>query len=142
MPSTDDVLKAARELGDLVSETDVAEKYRASIARLDKDTDAQRAVADLNRFIMSLAQKQQAGQPIEVAEKQQLETLQTAVVMHPTLRSFQQAQVDFVDLLRKVDEAIQEANELPEPDMAPGGDAGAGAATGPMPGGAGVILGV
>jgi cell fate (sporulation/competence/biofilm development) regulator YmcA (YheA/YmcA/DUF963 family) len=92
-------------------------------------------MADYQRFATDLIRKEQQGRPIEVAEKHKLEQLQTAVVTNPVLRSFQMAQMDLVDLLRKFDEQITgEAgvDEGPEPAAGPGGPGGPGAGASPL----------
>lgn len=107
MPTTDDILTKARELGGLIAAHDAAVKLAATMDRLQKDTDAQRAVNDLNRHYDAVARKQAEGKPIEVEDKRKLETLQLAVAKNPVLRDLQTHQMDYVDLLRQVDDAIQ-----------------------------------
>lgn len=124
MASTDDILSKARELGELIQQHEAAKKLEDVLKRLEQDEQAQRALNDYNRHLQTLAEKQQQGKPIEVEEKQQLEQLQKQVVMNPLLRDFQTAQMDYVDLMRKVDEAMTGRT---------GGAGGAGAeATAPL----------
>ena len=130
MPTTEEIMDQAKALGEQIAEHESAKKFIDAVSRLEKDTEAQRAVNDLNRLINSLAQKQQSGGAIEVEDKRKLEELQTAVVMHPVLRSFQTAQMEYVDLLRKVDEAMISQTDLPEPEAGPGGEAAGGQAGG------------
>lgn len=117
MASTDEILRKARELGELISQHESARKLEDVLKRLEQDAEAQRALNDYNRHLQTLSEKQQQGQPIEVEEKHRLETLQRQVVMSPVLRDFQTAQMDYVDLMRKVDEAMT--------GQTPGGAAGA-----------------
>jgi len=111
MPSTQDILTRARELGGMIAEHDTAKKLAAAVERLQKDTDAQRAVHDLNRHYQAVAEKQAAGKPIEVEDKRKLESLQLAVAKNAVLRDLQVLQMDYVDLLRQVDDAIQGEGE-------------------------------
>lgn len=83
---------------------------------------------DYNRLLQALAQKEAGGRPIEVEDKRKLEQLQGAVVRNPVLRDLQVAQMDYVDLLRQVDELIQGG----APDAAPGPGGGG---PGGVPGG-------
>ena len=106
MPTTEDILDAAKKLGEMVAEHDAAKKLESAISALQKDTAAQQAMTEFNQHLQALAQKESAGQPIEVEDKRKLESLQQAVVMNVMLRNFQMAQMDYVDLLRKVDEQI------------------------------------
>lgn len=110
MSTTDDVLKKARELGDLIAGHPATKKLEGVLQNLQGDTDAQRALNDYNRHLQALAEKEQSGRPIEVEDKRKLEQLQGAVVRNPVLRDFQMAQMDYLDLMRQVDEATQGAS--------------------------------
>lgn len=113
MTTEDSILSAARQLGAQIAQTPAAQRLTQVARELEKDLDAQRALTDLNRHAEAIAQKQAAGQPIEVQDKRQLESLQQAVVRNPLLRDFQAAQMDYIDLMRRVDQAIQgEGSEL------------------------------
>jgi cell fate (sporulation/competence/biofilm development) regulator YlbF (YheA/YmcA/DUF963 family) len=111
MATTQEILTAAREVGKLIASHDSARKVEAAMAKLQNDVEAQRVLNDYNRHLQKLGEKEQAGKPIEVAEKQQLEKLQNAVIRNPVLRDFQMAQMDYLDLMRKVDEAMAGAPE-------------------------------
>lgn len=106
MASTDEIIEQATKLGELVADHAAAKRLASAVSALQNDLEAQRAMTDLNRFATQLDTKARSGQPVEVAEKHKLEALQTAVVTNPLLTGFQQAQMDYVDLLKKVDDAI------------------------------------
>lgn len=125
MATTQEILDAARKLGELIASHEATERYRETIENLQDDTEAQRVLTDLNRHISTIAEKEQKHQPVEVEDKQKLEQLQKAVIRHPLLQKFQMAQMDYVDLLRKVDDAM---TQQAEPAEAPPG-------TTPPPGG-------
>ncbi|MEX0654531.1 MAG: YlbF family regulator [Phycisphaeraceae bacterium] len=117
MASTDDILQAARELGEQISQHEAAKKFEAVIARLRDDQEAQRLLNDYNRHLQTLSEKEMNQQPIEVDDKARLSELQKKVVTHPVLRDLQRAQMDYVDLMRRVDEAMTGQT----PDAAPAG---------------------
>jgi len=106
MASTDEIMKQATKLGELIAEHETSRRLEKAVAGLQADLEAQRAMTDLNRYAQSLETKARSGQPIEVAEKRKLETLESAVVANPLLVGLQRAQMDYVDLLRQVDGAI------------------------------------
>lgn len=125
MANTEEILSDARELGKKIATHAAAAKLEEAIRKLQADVEAQRALNDFNRHMAKLSEKEAAGQPIEVADKQQLEKLQGAVIRNPLLRDLQIAQMDYSDLMRKVDEAMagtHEANEAPPgaPVFSPG----------------------
>jgi cell fate (sporulation/competence/biofilm development) regulator YlbF (YheA/YmcA/DUF963 family) len=127
MATTQEILTAAREVGKLIASHDSARKVEAAMAKLQNDVEAQRVLNDYNRHLQKLGEKEQAGKPIEVAEKQQLEKLQNAVIRNPVLRDFQMAQMDYLDLMRKVDEAM-----AGQPEQQPAGIAQAPAGGAPV----------
>ncbi len=121
------ILAKARELGEMISEHDAAKKLEDVLKRLEQDPDARRILNDYNRHLQTLAEKQQQGQPIEVDEKHKLEQLQKQLVTNAVLRDFQTAQMDYVDLMRRVDEAL--SGQTP---AGGGGAAGSAAAGSPL----------
>ncbi|MEO0514590.1 MAG: YlbF family regulator [Planctomycetota bacterium] len=100
------ILDAAATLGQLIAEYPATQKLEGLVKQLEADTDAQRLMNDLNRHNQTLAEKQAKGEPIEVDDKRKLQELQQAVGVNPILRDLQMAQMDYVDLMRKVDERI------------------------------------
>ncbi len=120
MSTTQDILDAARKLGEMISQHDAAQKLESALTKLQDDQDAQKALNDYNRCLQTIAEKEAAGQPIEVEDKRQLESLQAEVIRSPVLRDFQVAQMDYVDLMRKVDEAMAGPRDAASPMVDPG----------------------
>ena len=110
MASTQEVLEAARHLGDLIEGHDAALRMSKALDQLNDDKAAQHALTQLNEHVEALSLKEQNHQPIEPAEKAKLRDLQAGLAKSATLRDLQVAQMDFADLMRQVDEAIS-----PEP---------------------------
>lgn len=106
MSSTEEILRQARELGRLIATHETSDRLEETISRLHKDVEAERVLNDYNRIVAKLAQKEMEGQPIEVEEKRHLERLQRQVASNPLLRELQVAQMDYLDLMRRVDEAM------------------------------------
>ena len=111
MATTQEILDAARALGKLIATHDAARKFDKCLTKLGADRDAQRLLNDLNRHTGLVAEKEQKGQPIEVDDKRKLEKLQGEVVRNSVLREFQILQMDYLDLMRKVDEVISVRTE-------------------------------
>ena len=108
MATTQEVLAAARDLGELIAKHDSAQKFEEILKKLEVDVEAQRLLSDLNRHVSTLAEKESGNQPIEVEEKRKLETLQGEVSRNVVLRDFQMVQMDYVDLMRRGDQAISD----------------------------------
>ncbi len=106
MATDDQIMKAAGELGELLGKHPKVGRLEAAISKLKEDVEAQRALNDLNRHLQTVAEKEMSGQPIEVADKRKLQELQTSVVHNLVLQEFQLAQMDYVDLVRRLDDAM------------------------------------
>ena len=106
MATEQEILETATKLGEMIAATPAAQKMAEVMAELEKDIDAQRLVNDLNRHAQTLQEKQAKGEPIEVEDKQKMDELQQGIARSKVLRDMQMAQMDYVDLMRKVDEAI------------------------------------
>ena len=113
MATTEEILDAARQLGTLIGSHEAAKKFADVMGRLREDEDAQRLLNDYNRHLNTIAEKESAGSPIEVDDKKKLETFQTQVMTHDLLRDLQMVQMDYVDLMRRVDEAMSDSRPAP-----------------------------
>lgn len=106
MASEAQIIQTAQEIGKQLAGHPKVVRLEAAVQKLRGDTEAQRALNDLNRHLQAVAEKEMAGQPIEVSDKRRLQDLQNAVVHNLVLREFQLAQMDYVDLVRKLDDAM------------------------------------
>lgn len=106
MTTTDEILQAAKDIGKLVASHQAAKRFHDTLETLRGDTDAQRLLNDYNRHLGSISEKESAGKPIEVEDKRKLEDLQSQVMQHPLLKNLQIVQMDYIDLMRKIDDAI------------------------------------
>lgn len=124
---TQQIMDEAVKLGQLVAQHPAVARYKQARETVDKDPEATRMLSDLDRQIENLTRQQQSGLPITDAQQQQLEFMQNRIVSHIKIKALNLAQVEFVDLLRRVTQTIQ--RQLTEsPTAAPGpGPAGAAA---------------
>ncbi len=106
------VLEKAAELGTLIADHSATKRLKEATGKLESDTDARSAMQQYQQTLMTLARKEQSGQPIEVAEKRALETAQTAVVHNLTIKQYQVAQMDYADLVRKLDAKVYKDDPL------------------------------
>lgn len=106
MTSTEQIVKAATELGRLIAEHDAAKKFDEMTKKIRDDTEAQRLLTDYSRHMQTIQEKQAAGKPIEVEDKRRLEKFQQDMVANSLLRDLQLIQMDYLDLMRRVEEAM------------------------------------
>ena len=119
MATTQQIMDAADDLGKLIAEHESTKKLADISKQFREDTDAQRIVNDYSRQLAAVQKKQEEQQPIEVEDKRKLEQLQQAMIGNTLLRDMQIVQMDYLDLMRRVDEAIQGAGDQPLPGAGP-----------------------
>jgi cell fate (sporulation/competence/biofilm development) regulator YlbF (YheA/YmcA/DUF963 family) len=122
---TQQIMDEAEKLGQIVAQHPVIARYKQAQKSLADDADANRLLADFERQIEALSRQEQSGMPVTDSQRMQLETVQGRIVSNLKIKAWNQAQVEFVDLLRKVSQTIQ------RPLQEPTGQAAAGAAGGP-----------
>jgi cell fate (sporulation/competence/biofilm development) regulator YlbF (YheA/YmcA/DUF963 family) len=124
---TQEIMAAAGNLGALIATHPTVTSYKETIRQLDLDVGAKSLLQQYEQLIETLSMKEAQMQPIEVAEKKQFEQLQQSIMMNPTLKKFATVQGEYMDLMKKVQETINDgmAGKLP-----PAGQGGGGAAGG------------
>jgi len=126
MATTQEIIDAAVQLGKLIATHQAAIGFDDTVKQFKDDVEAQRLMTDYQRHLAKISEKESKGEPIEVEDKRQIEKFQGEVIRHPVLRDLQIKQMDYLDLMRRVDEAIASRS-------APGG-AAAGSSLGDLAG--------
>ena len=104
---TQHIMEEAEKLGRLVAQHAAVARYKQAQKLVADDPEAGRLLADMDRQIEALSRQEQAGLPITDAQRSALEASQNRVVSHLKIKNWNMAQVDFVDLLRKISQTIQ-----------------------------------
>ena len=123
---TQQLMDEAAKLGELVAQHPAVTRYKDARKAVEQDADAGRLMAEFDRQIEALTRQQQSGLGVTDAQQQQLEALQSRIVSHLKIKALNLAQVEFVDLLRKITQTIQKPSNLSEGASAAAGGAGAG----------------
>src|SRR5438067_12943533 len=126
---TQQILDEANKLGQLVAQHPAVERYKQAQKAVADDPDANRAMADFERHLETLGRQEQSGMPITDAQRQQLEAVQSRIVSNLKAKALNMAQVEFIDLLRKVNQAVQ-GKVVDAAGGAGGGGAGAAGSRG------------
>ena len=123
MPSDmSQVMEAAQKLAELVAQHPAVQKYKQAQRAVADDPEAARMLADFDRQLQRLAQQQQSGLAVTDAQQEQLENLQSKIVSHLKVKALNMAQVDYVDLRRRIGAAIDSAvQDRPAAAAGPGG---------------------
>jgi cell fate (sporulation/competence/biofilm development) regulator YlbF (YheA/YmcA/DUF963 family) len=131
MADTQEILRAAGNLGAMVATHPTVASYKETIRQLDLDVAAKGLLQQYEQLIETLSMKEAQMQPIEVAEKQQFERLQQSIMMSPMLKKFATVQGEYMDLMKSVQEAINGGMSGKLPAAAPGEGGGEGAGGAP-----------
>jgi len=102
-----EIVQAAEKLGQLVAQHPAVEKYKQAQKAVADDPEASRLLADFDKQIEALARQEQSGMHVTDAQRSALESLQSKIVSHLKVKALNLAQVDFMDLLRKVSQTWQ-----------------------------------
>lgn len=125
MPAdTQQILAEADKLGQLVATHPAVQRYKDAQRAVAADPEAGRLLADFDRTLEALGRQEQAGMPVTDAQRMQLEGVQSRIVSHLKIKALNLAQVEFVDLMRKVVQAVQGQSQ--------GGAAGGGPGAAPQ----------
>jgi len=130
MPAdTQQILDEAGKLADMVAQHPAVENYRKAQKSLADDPDASRAMSEFNRMLETLARQESQGMPVTDAQRSQLEALQGRIVSNIKVKAWNMAEVDLMDLLRKVNQTVLSkiSDAAPGAGHGPGAGAAAGA---------------
>ena len=122
---TDQIIQEAEKLGQLVAQHPAVARYKQAQKSVAEDPEAGRLLADFDRQLETLARQEQAGMPVTDAQRMGLESLQGRIISHIKIKNLNMAQVEFVDLLRRVTQTIQrQVMDVPGAAGAAGGPGG------------------
>jgi len=113
MATTQEVLEAARRLGRLLREHEARQRLAEVSQALEADADATRLAREYDEHLQMIADKERRGSPIEVEDKRKTESLRQRVASHPLLQRVQMVQMDYMDLVRKVDALVEDPDASP-----------------------------
>jgi cell fate (sporulation/competence/biofilm development) regulator YlbF (YheA/YmcA/DUF963 family) len=100
-------MDAAEKLSQMVNDHPATAKFKAAQKSVSDDPDAGRLLADFDRQIETLGRQEQSGVPVTDAQRTQLEQMQSRIVSHIKIKNLNMAQVEFIDLLRRINQTIQ-----------------------------------
>ena len=104
---TQQLMEEAEKLGLLVAQHPAVERYKQTQKSVAEDPDASRLMADFERTLAKLDQQAQSGMPVTDAQRDSLEAMQSKIVSHIKVKALNLAQVEFIDLLRRITQTIQ-----------------------------------
>ena len=109
------ILALAQRLGKAVADSPQAKALREARKELDKDEVISKLLGEFRAQSEKVAKLEHEKKPVEVADKHNLQDLQGRLISDETFKKFTAAQVEYVDLMRNVNETLRK--ELSETEM-------------------------
>jgi len=103
-----DIIQLAEQLGKAISDSPEAGALRAARKHLAEQPELAQLMQDYQSHAAKMDQLQQANKPIEVDDKHKLRELQQKLVASVTFKAFSEAQMEYVDLMRRVNQSVQQ----------------------------------
>ncbi len=113
MADQDMLLTEAKKLGSVIGRQAPVRNYRELSRQLELDIGARSLLEQFERAMEVLAMKEASGQPLDISEKQKIQSLQQSVSIHPFLKKLIASQIEYMDLMRAVQDAITEGVNQP-----------------------------
>jgi cell fate (sporulation/competence/biofilm development) regulator YlbF (YheA/YmcA/DUF963 family) len=102
-----DCIELATRLGKAIADSPQAAALRAARDALNARPEIAAMLQDYHQQAEKVAKLEEEQKPVEVEDKHKLQSLNDQLVSSDAFKQFQAAQVDYVDLMRKVDEALR-----------------------------------
>ena len=100
-------MDAAEKLGKMLVDHPAVKRYQQAQKAVAEDVEATRLLQQFDKTLEALSRQEQSGMPVTEAQQQQIQALQSRIVSHLKVKNLNMAQVEFMDILRKVNQTIQ-----------------------------------
>ena len=101
------ILGLASRLGQTIAESTAAKALQAARQAVDADKELQQVMRDYRQQADKLRKLEQETKPIEPEDKRALEAMNQKLAASEKFKTLTAAQMEYIDLLRKVNEAVQ-----------------------------------
>ena len=102
-----DIIELAQRLGKSISESTQAANLMAARAEMDKQGEIVQLLKDYQAQAGKIAESEHENKPVEVDDKHKLQELHEKLVASDVFKKFTAAQVEYIDLMRQVNETLQ-----------------------------------
>ena len=101
-----EIVELAERLGKAIASSAQAGNLRAARKAMDAQPAIAGALNDYQAQAEKVAKLREENKPIEIDDKHRLQELQDKLLAQEVFKKFTAAQVEYVDLMRKVNQAI------------------------------------
>jgi cell fate (sporulation/competence/biofilm development) regulator YlbF (YheA/YmcA/DUF963 family) len=105
----DKLEETARELGRMLKESEEYKRFLKASDAFAEDKDLKAMLKTLSEKERAIEEKMRKGTPVEVEEKQEVSQLRENTQAHPTYAEFLAAQSEYLTLMKRVNDAVNEA---------------------------------
>jgi cell fate (sporulation/competence/biofilm development) regulator YlbF (YheA/YmcA/DUF963 family) len=105
----EDALAAAAELGRRIAQDEAFRRLRAAEDAVQGDAASQKILEEFDRQRRKIEALERARKPVEPEDKREMVRLSDAVHGAPQLQELVRAQADYMELMNRVNKAIQQA---------------------------------
>lgn len=103
---SDAIIELAKRLGKAIADSPTASNLRDAQKVLDGEPEATQLLKDFQVHSDKIAESEAQQKPVEVQDKHKLQELHDQLVASDVFKKYTAAQVEYVDLMRKVNDAI------------------------------------
>jgi cell fate (sporulation/competence/biofilm development) regulator YlbF (YheA/YmcA/DUF963 family) len=102
----DPIIDLAAKLGKAIGQSQQALALRAAREEMHKQPELEKLLQQYQEQAQKIGQMEDENKPIEVEDKRRLQELHDKLVASEVFKKFTSVQVDYVDLMRQVNEAL------------------------------------
>jgi cell fate (sporulation/competence/biofilm development) regulator YlbF (YheA/YmcA/DUF963 family) len=107
------IIEMAAQLGRRIAQSPQAAKLRAAREAMNKRADLTQLLKDYRAQADKIADLEEAKKPVEVDDKRRLQEMEDKLLAAEEFKQFTAAQMDYVDLMRKVNQELRKhLNEM------------------------------
>jgi len=103
-----EIVELAEKLGSLLAKEPAVRAFVQARKSVDDDKQAQQLLKDYEAQARRIGELEASGKPVEPEDKHKLSDLQSQISSNELIKKFLQAQVEYMDVIRKVNERINQ----------------------------------
>ena len=100
------IVELAERLGKAIADSPQAKAYRDARAGLNQQPAVLKLLQEFQAQSEKVARLEEENRPIEVGDKHKLQSLHEQLIGNDVFKKYTMAQMEYVDLLRKVSQAM------------------------------------
>ena len=108
----DQLIELAKRLGKQIAAHENSQLLKQSQKTVDHDARAKDLVENYQKQAQKIADLETQQKPIEIDDKHKLRDIQQKIAAHTGLAELTRRQVDFLDMMRKIRQAIDSELEI------------------------------